>query len=212
MSVFPTFANNILQSVLSPPATLAKMAARGMFASVPLNMPPDISRGNLVVHFEGVVTEHSVIECYAPGDETGWAVVLKADADGQHRGQVDLIWGKWLLVRNDPSVKAAEPKVIDGVKTISEVVDISLADLAVLGMEEASKPQPEEVEDISTEDLIRKTAEAIGLSLKDVDIDSLAEAVNGTAEELIERREDNDFDDADLSNLDGLDIIEEGDH
>ncbi len=100
MSDHPTFADSIMRAVLASPATLAKLAARGMFASVPLNMPQDIHSANLEIRFEGKVTERSIIEVYAPGDETGWAVMYKSSEAGLHTGETELIWGRWELVRD----------------------------------------------------------------------------------------------------------------
>lgn len=105
MSKHPTFAASILSAVLSPPATLAKLAARGMFASVPLNMPPDIYSANLQILFEGEVTTKSILEVYAPGDESGWAVVYKSDEDGKFVAETELVWGKWELVRESANYR-----------------------------------------------------------------------------------------------------------
>ncbi len=99
MSNHPTFADSIMRSVLASPATLAKLAARGMFASVPLGMPQDLHSINLQILFEGEVTTRSILEVYAPGDETGWAVAYMLDGKGSPTGETELIWGKWELVR-----------------------------------------------------------------------------------------------------------------
>ncbi len=110
MSDHPTFADSIMRSVLASPATLAKLAARGMFASVPLNMPQDIHSANLEIRFEGEVTERSIIEVYAPGDDTGWAVMYKPSEAGLHTGETELIWGKWELVREGHEFSRAASK------------------------------------------------------------------------------------------------------
>ncbi len=97
----PSFAKGILEAVLSPPVTLSKLAAQGMFASIPLNIPPDVQNADLKIQYEGVLTKRSVLEVYAPGDETGWAIVYKEAVDGFHSGEVELIWGKWELFRGE---------------------------------------------------------------------------------------------------------------
>ena len=95
-------ADKILAQTLTSPATLAKLAARGMFASIPLNMPPDIHNANITICLKGVPIKRGVLECYAPGDETGWAVVYKLEVDGLHTGEVELIYGVWTLHREAP--------------------------------------------------------------------------------------------------------------
>ena len=110
MSKHPSYAVSVLGAVLTSPATLAKLAARGMFASVPLSMPQDIHTADIKILFEGEVSERSIIEVYAPGDETGWAVVYKPGVDGAHTGETELIWGQWLLVRGKVDFSREESK------------------------------------------------------------------------------------------------------
>ncbi len=93
-------AAKILAQTLTSPATLAELAARGMFASVLLNMPSDIHNANLTICFKGIKTKRNVLECYAPGDETGWAVVYKNAEDiVEHTHETELIYGVWTLHR-----------------------------------------------------------------------------------------------------------------
>ncbi|KKL14100.1 hypothetical protein LCGC14_2519170 [marine sediment metagenome] len=97
----PSVAKYMLATVLSSPVTLAKFAASGMFASVLLMIPQDVHSADIKVHYEGVLTKRFVLEVYAPGDETGWAVVYKEAVDGIHTGEVELILGKWELFRGE---------------------------------------------------------------------------------------------------------------
>ena len=108
MSEHLTFAASVLRTILTSPATLTKLAARGMFASKPLNMPPDIHSGNITILCDGEVSHKPVIEVYAPGDETGWAVVYKPTEDGGYTGETELIFGKWLLCRGELPSKVME--------------------------------------------------------------------------------------------------------
>ncbi len=131
MSDHPTFADSIMRTVLSSPVTLAKLAARGMFASVPLCMPQDIHSANLKILFEGEVTERSIIEVYAPGDETGWAVAYKPSEAGLHTGETELIWGRWELVREGHEFSRAASKAkreAGAVQLVDEASKFELTD------------------------------------------------------------------------------------
>ena len=139
MSKHPSYAVSVLGAVLTSPATLAKLAARGMFASVPLSMPPDIHSANIKTLFEGEVTEQSIIEVYAPGDETGWAVVYKPRGDGMHTGETELIWGQWELKRGARSTPTEVVKV--------EMVEEDTAeDVGVLDLADEDEPLTDETE------------------------------------------------------------------
>ncbi len=97
----PSFAKTLLEAVLTSPATLAKLSARGMFVSIPLGIPGDVHNANYKIYFNGLLTKRSVLECYAPGDDSGWAVVYKEAVDGMHTGEIELIWGQWELTRGE---------------------------------------------------------------------------------------------------------------
>ena len=92
-------AANILGNLLTSPVTLEKMGAEGKFASVPLSIPRDVQTVDWTILFEGKPTTYFPIEVYAPGDESGWAVVYKPADDGSHTGQSELIHGRWELIR-----------------------------------------------------------------------------------------------------------------
>ncbi len=126
MSDHPTFAASIMRTVLTSPATLAKLAARGMFASVSLGMPQDIHSANIQILFDGEVTTKSIIEVYAPGDETGWAVAYVPSKDGKHTGETELIWGKWELVRDGHDFSRASSKAK---REAGEVQLVDVADM-----------------------------------------------------------------------------------
>lgn len=135
----PSFAKDILETVLSSPVTLSKLAASGMFASVLLGIPSDVHNADFKIHYEGVLTKRSVLEVYAPGDETGWAVVYKEAVDGFHTGEIELIWGKWELFQDD------EP---------SSIVPVEVAFGTGL---------------IDLEEIVAEVTEAVGLEAVDVD-------------------------------------------
>ena len=136
MSKHPSYAVSVLGAVLTSPATLAKLAARGMFASVPLSMPQDIHRADIKILFEGEVSERSIIEVYAPGDETGWAVVYKPGPnDGSFTGETELIWGQWKLVRGP--LKAKRPDLQEHLDPNGELEVITAEDIGVLAEDES---------------------------------------------------------------------------
>jgi hypothetical protein len=110
MSDHPSVAESIMHNVLTSPVTLAKLAARGMFVSVPLNMPQDIHSVDWTILFDGEPTIKSIIEIYAPGDNTGWAVAYKPNVDGKHTGETELIFGQWQLVRGKHDFSRASAK------------------------------------------------------------------------------------------------------
>ncbi len=98
-------AAEILGTLLTSPTTLEKLGAAGIFASVPLSMPRDVQTVDWKILFEGEPTVHLPIEVYAPGDESGWAVVTKLAEDGTYCGQTELIRGRWELIRGPHDFK-----------------------------------------------------------------------------------------------------------
>ncbi len=172
-------AAKLLRQTLTSPATLAKLAARGMFASVLLNMPPDVCNGDITTYLNGVSTKHGVLEVYAPGDETGWAVVCK---DGNHTGETELIYGVWTLHREPVEIGF----VTGGVIEVEEVGEVDVMFKATLGevvkVEELGAgvnldmvPAAFDLEEIITE-----VAEACDLTPEDVDTGGLlAEVLSG---------------------------------
>ncbi len=92
-------AADILGALLTSPVTLSKLAAEGKFASVPLGLPTDIKSVNWSILFEGSICALSILEIYAPGDETGWAVVYKPPVEGMQCGEIEVIHGRWTLER-----------------------------------------------------------------------------------------------------------------
>ncbi len=109
-------AVDILGKLLTPPVTLAKLAAAGKFASVPLGLPLDVQTVDWEILFEGEPTKYIPIEIYAPGDESGWAVVYVPTEDGSHCGQAELISGRWELSRlghNFSRDSGKDDKVLD---------------------------------------------------------------------------------------------------
>ena len=99
MSEHPTFAKDVLRNVLTPLVTLDKLAAQGLFVSVPLNLPHDIHHVDWTILFDGEPCSKSITEVYAPGDDTGWAVCYKPGDNNEHTGETELIHGHWQLVR-----------------------------------------------------------------------------------------------------------------
>ncbi len=110
-------AADILDKLLTPPVTLAKLAAEGKFASVPLGLPLDVQAVDWEILFEGEPTDYMPIEIYAPGDESGWAVVTVPAEDGSYCGQTELIRGRWELSRKGHDFNrdsGKDDKVLDG--------------------------------------------------------------------------------------------------
>lgn len=145
-----------------------------MFASVPLNMPQDIHSANLVILFEGEVTERSIIEVYAPGDETGWAVVYKPSVDGKHTGETELIWGRWGLVRegHEFSRAASKAKRLRGEEQLVDSSTDREASVFNLGIEPEDEipPEPTDAEtfgDMPREDFGDTLEDAMEITVTD---------------------------------------------
>lgn len=91
-------AADILGKLLTSPVTLEKLAAAGKFASMPLMLPQDVCTVDWRILLDGELLSCYVVEVYAPGNETGWAVVYK-DTEAGRIGEMELIYGNWELIR-----------------------------------------------------------------------------------------------------------------
>ena len=86
---------------LTPAQTLVKLAAEGKFASSSLMLPSDV----LSVGFEFTLNGEKmpdgfIKEIYAPGDETGWAVVYNEVTDNSpFDGSTHIVRGDWRFRR-----------------------------------------------------------------------------------------------------------------
>ena len=77
----------------TPITTLNSLAAEGKFASADLQIPSNVSSWEDVeIFLDGVKHEGSIFEIYAPGDDTGWAVIYTKEDDKKF---YDLIHGNW---------------------------------------------------------------------------------------------------------------------
>lgn len=162
MSEHPTFAESILRNVLSSPATLAKLAARGLFASVPLNMPPDIHNVDWTILFEDEPCTKSIIEVYAPGDESGWAVCYKPSVDDVHTGETELIFGRWQLVRGEHDFSRVSAKAKREAGESPMVDEASKFELTDRELEKAGRPEEQVIKDTDVGSL----EEVLGLDLE----------------------------------------------
>lgn len=145
----PSFAQKILETVLSPPVALSKLsklAAQGMFASVLLDIPSNVHNADFKIHYEGVPTKRSVLEVYAPGDETGCAAVYKESVNSFHSGEVELIWGKWELFQGVEPVEV----VFGDYLTEEERAEMKLA------MDKIVDDDPDDVDSQIEEDMYKE--------------------------------------------------------
>ena len=84
---------------LTPVVTLERLAAESKFASVELSLPIDVCTTEFRFTLNGKpYTEFMIKEIYAPGDDTGWAVIYTPIRDDMvHRTRV--VYGNWGLHR-----------------------------------------------------------------------------------------------------------------
>lgn len=103
--------------------TLEKLAAEGKFCSSPLNIPANVHKVDYVFYLDGVKQNNIFLtEVYAPGDDTGWAVVYRGRGDKGHLlgedGEpiMDVVRGNWRFeIVDDPELRTKAPQHIPGV-------------------------------------------------------------------------------------------------
>ncbi len=88
---------------LTPIETLASLAAQNKYASSDNHLPTDVHTKDYEFTLNGeMLPEDTYIEeIYAPGDDSGWAVVLKPrdlDQPDQQR-KTELVRGNWKIWR-----------------------------------------------------------------------------------------------------------------
>ncbi len=95
---------------LAPLKTLEQLTAEGKYISVLHGLPCDTATAEWEFHLNGTLVDHTEVflkEIYAPGDDTGWAVVYRPMHDKQGRptgrqvGETELIHGNWHIKRLD---------------------------------------------------------------------------------------------------------------
>lgn len=64
---------------LTPVKTLARLAVEGTFVSVDLNLPDHVHTMNPGITLDGEPFKRFCAEVYAPGDESGYALVFPED-------------------------------------------------------------------------------------------------------------------------------------
>lgn len=77
--------------------TLSKLAAESKFASSDLDMPDNHLLYDYEFFLDGEKQDVMLIEIYAPGDSTGWALVWEEVAPGKR--DTKLVRGKWTMTR-----------------------------------------------------------------------------------------------------------------
>lgn len=79
--------------------TLERLAAEGKFMSAKHQLPANWMTGNFAFTLNGVTLtnpELFFVEIYAPGNETGWAVVYKKRTKGEHwDGATEVLHGNY---------------------------------------------------------------------------------------------------------------------
>lgn len=87
----------------TPVETLEKLAAEGKYANVDLAIPHDVLGTDLNVEMAGVDTrDYPVLEVYAPGDDSGWAVVYDSPERKRNNRSyllTKIIHGNWSISR-----------------------------------------------------------------------------------------------------------------
>jgi hypothetical protein len=73
--------------------TLEELAEEGKYASIDHKLPPYLFRCDVNIFYGSTPVELVVREIYAPGDDTGWAVVHKKGTK-----ETQIIRGPWRLV------------------------------------------------------------------------------------------------------------------
>ncbi len=79
--------------------TLERLAAEGKFVSATHELPPDVCTARRDIWLNGRPYHEPVAEIYAPGDESGWAVVF----DDLDTGNTSLVKGNWSFRRKKSS-------------------------------------------------------------------------------------------------------------
>lgn len=84
----------------TPVETLAMLAADGKFVSASLELPHDWMAADWKFTNDGADYDAlSLVEVYAPGDESGWAIAYVPQPNGDCTGQTTLIRGNWTIER-----------------------------------------------------------------------------------------------------------------
>ena len=73
--------------------TFEELAEEGKYASIDRKLPPYLFRCDVNIFYGSTPVELVVREIYAPGDDTGWAVVSKKGSK-----ETQIIRGPWQLV------------------------------------------------------------------------------------------------------------------
>lgn len=87
---------------LADEVLLRELSGELKFMSANHQLPDDWCTGEFKFTFDGhEITGASIREIYAPGDETGWAVVynLASEHGRSHDGSVSIIRGNWHVER-----------------------------------------------------------------------------------------------------------------
>ncbi len=88
---------------LTPVVTLGQLAADGKYANSETMLPEDIHDQDRHWKFSlkgKPVSDRTFIkEIYAPGDDTGWAVLYVKTHGGPYKGETELVRGRWKMWR-----------------------------------------------------------------------------------------------------------------
>ncbi len=88
---------------LTPIVTLGQLAAEGKYANADLILPADIHSDEKDWQFSlnGESLEKGVFikEIYAPGDDTGWAVLYSKKTGDNYTAATELVRGRWTMWR-----------------------------------------------------------------------------------------------------------------
>ena len=80
--------------------TLESLAAEGKFISATQKVPQDWQSADWKFTNNGVeLPGVGIVEVFAPGDESGWAVCYVAGEEGKFTGETELIRGNWAIER-----------------------------------------------------------------------------------------------------------------
>ncbi len=88
---------------LTPVETLTSLAAEGKYASVVHQLPWDVNTVGFQFSLNGeqLPPKTYIEEVYAPGDDSGWAVVIEYTKDKPHIRSTRLVHGNWKMWRED---------------------------------------------------------------------------------------------------------------
>lgn len=129
-AIVPQFPIPGLTQVLEDPKwpgdviTLERLAAEGKFASSPLSIPANVHNADYAFWFNGVKQSNIFLtEIYAPGDESGWAIVYRPGENGDRlirdkTGEpiLDVVQGNWRFeIVDDPEDRTKAPAHVPGV-------------------------------------------------------------------------------------------------